>query len=72
MGIPPINFSFKTTGDGRALIAWHGRVVVTLTGHKAAKFIHDSAGLAGSDPQLLLARVTGNFRHGNERPPRKK
>jgi len=43
-----------------------------LTGHRASKFIAESAHLNDPDIQLLLARVTGNFKRGNERPPRKK
>jgi hypothetical protein len=35
-----------------------------LRGGAAARFLSD---VEGGDPQELMARVTGNYRHGNER-----
>ena len=60
-------FSHKITGNGRVLIPWRGRSVVTLAGNQAVTFIQRAEGLSGQELQLLLARVTGNFKRGNER-----
>lgn len=60
-------FTFQETKDGKVLLYWHGKQVMILKGSHAQKFL---AGIASSDPaqaQLLMARVTGNFKHGNER-----
>ncbi|WP_162865531.1 hypothetical protein [Deinococcus wulumuqiensis] len=41
--------------------------VSTLTGQEAQKFLARIAGLGDHDAQLLMARLTGNFKRGNER-----
>lgn len=67
-----MDFSYQQTKDGRVRIAWNGRVVVTLSGTKAARFLASADGADGDALQLLMARVTGNFKRGNERNPRAK
>jgi len=60
-------FSFRETADGRVMIAWNGRPARTLTGARAGRFL---AAVADTDParrKLEMARVTGNFKRGNER-----
>lgn len=47
----------------------HGRVATTLRGRAAAAFL--AALERGEEPQLLMARVTGNYRRGNERVARR-
>jgi len=39
-----------------------------LRGDKAIKFVQDAE---SSDEQLLMARLTGNYKHGNERQRRR-
>ena len=41
--------------------------MTTLSGKKSEKFISDIAGLEGKDLQLVMTKVTGNFKQGNER-----
>jgi hypothetical protein len=60
-------FTYGTTADGRVLISWRGRIVTTLAGAKAARFLAQAEGVGGEAEQLLLARATGNFKRGNER-----
>ena len=59
-------FDYRITKDGKVFISWNNRPVVTLAGPKAASFVEQIDGLDEADAQLLLARVTGNFRRGNE------
>jgi hypothetical protein len=60
-------FSYRSTKDGRVLISWEGRDVVTLTGASAETF-RDAAERGDAEAaQLLMARATGNFKRGNER-----
>ncbi len=61
-------FSYRVTKDGKVMIAWRGKHVVTLKGMKAQKFIRQIDGLEPHDAQLVMARATGNFKRGNERP----
>ncbi len=62
-------FAYRLAQDGRVLISWRGKLVVTVAGPAAAKL---RARLDGADPeavQLALAKATGNFKRGNERRP---
>ena len=60
-------FSYRETADGKVMIDWNGRRATVLTGAKAGRFL---AAVEGADPhrrQIEMARVTGNFKRGNER-----
>ncbi len=46
------------------VIHHHGRIATVLRGRKAIDFLGEA--VAGDD-QELMARVTGNYKHGNER-----
>jgi len=65
-------FSCKVTKDGKVFVSWHGKRVAVLCGDKAAEFIADIADAEGKDAQLIMARVTGNFKRGNEKPVRRR
>jgi hypothetical protein len=60
-------FSYRVTKDGVVHISWHNKLVKTLKGRQAQQFAAKIAGLEGKEAQLLMARATGNFKHGNER-----
>jgi hypothetical protein len=62
MGTPE-GFEYAENADGSVVITHHGRVATTLRGQRAAEFLAE----VDADPQGLMARVTGNYRHGNER-----
>ena len=59
----PSGFEFTVHGD-RVEIRHHGRSAATLRKSAAVKFLED---VERGDPQQLMARVTGNYRRGNER-----
>ncbi len=63
-----MTFAWRATKDGRVRISWQGRVVTTLAGARAARFLREIEGADVEGEQLLLARATGNFKRGNERP----
>ena len=61
-------FSYVTRADGTILVRYRGAPVSLLRGRAADRF---STRVDGADPaaaQQLMARVTGNFKRGNERP----
>jgi hypothetical protein len=60
-------FSFREAKDGRVMLYWHDKHVKTLAGSEAQKFLKKIAALAGKEAQLVMAKATGNFKHGNER-----
>lgn len=62
----PSGFEFVERGSD-VVITHHGRVATTLRGARAAAFLED---VEAGDPQELMARVTGNYKRGNERQSR--
>lgn len=60
-------FDFQITKDGRVLIYWDNRLIMTLKGQAATKLITKLDGADETAIQLALAKVTGHFKHGNER-----
>lgn len=59
----PSGFVFTVRGE-RVEIRHNGRLAATLRGSAASKFL---AEVERGDPQHLMARVTGNYKRGNER-----
>jgi hypothetical protein len=60
-------FSYRAGGGDKVLISWHGKQVTILKGKEARRFLDRIAPLSGKDAQLVMAKVTGNFKRGNER-----
>ncbi|RFU82424.1 hypothetical protein DY218_32875 [Streptomyces triticagri] len=63
----PGGFSYEQFGDGSVVITHQGRTAGTLRGARADKFL---AEVASGDAQLVMARWTGAYKHGNERMAR--
>jgi hypothetical protein len=57
-------FRFEQRAGGVVVITHRGRLASTLRGERAATFL---AEVAAGDPQLVMARWTGNYKRGNER-----
>lgn len=53
--------------SGEFIIFHNGRKATTLRGTKAADFSCDLKQLSFSELQQLMARLTGNYKRGNER-----
>lgn len=60
-------FSYRQQKDGRVVVSWYGRPVTTLAGKDAERFLARVEGADDHAAQLVMARVTGNFKRGNER-----
>lgn len=56
-------FEYVRRGDD-VVILHHGTRAATLRGARAAEFLER---VRSEDPQLLMAKLTGNYRRGNER-----
>lgn len=67
----PEGFAFSRTKDGRVRIARDGRVVTTLAGEEARRFLARVDHASDAVAQEQMARATGNYKHGNERRPRR-
>jgi hypothetical protein len=62
-------FSYQSSKDEKVFIGWRGRRVMTLRGAEARRFLNRVSSLDRRAAQLLMARITGNFKRGNDRPP---
>ena len=60
-------FSYSISKDNKVFISYEGKQVTTLNGKNAEKFIAKIDGAVGKDTQLIMAKVTGNFKRGNEK-----
>jgi hypothetical protein len=60
-------FSYRVSGEGKVFISWQGRQVMILKDKEARRFLDRVAGLDGEQIQLAMAKITGNFKRGNER-----
>jgi hypothetical protein len=60
-------FDYEITKDGLVLLYWGNKHVKTLADKAAQKFSKQIEALSDSDAQLVMAKLTGNFKRGNER-----
>ena len=58
-------FSYRESKD-KVFIFWYKKQVMILKGQQARKFIDKIAHLNGKAAQLVMAKITGHFKHGNE------
>lgn len=61
-------FTYREGKDNKVFIFWYGKQVKILKGKAAQKFLAKIAGLSHKEAQLVMAKATGNFKRGNERP----
>lgn len=59
-------FAYRATKNGTVFISWHGKTVTTLRGKPADRFLASVQNLDDQGAQLLMAKATGHFKHGNE------
>lgn len=60
-------FSWKKGKDNKVFIFFNGKQIMILKEQKAQKLIEDLLESDLEEEQYLLARVTGNFKRGNEK-----
>lgn len=48
-------------------IYWKGKQVTILSGKASDKFLNAIEGKDHKNTQLVMAKITGNFKHGNEK-----
>jgi len=62
-----LGFSFRPTKDGDVTIFRSGSTVTLLRGDSARSFLTEMREASFPDQQQLMARITGNYKRGNER-----
>ena len=60
-------FSYRKFKNGNVSISWYEKEVMLLKGVRAEKFLAQIDGKTESETQLAMAKITGNFKRGNER-----
>lgn len=61
-------FNFRVTKDNTVFLDYYGRQVKILKGTEAEKFLKRIRGAQNTtEAQLVMAKITGNFKRGNER-----
>ena len=60
-------FSYRQYKNGNVSVFWKEREVTILKGKSAAKFSSQIENANEFDAQMIMAKITGNFKHGNER-----
>lgn len=59
-------FTFRETKDGKVFLYWQGKQIMILKEKHAESFLKKIANVTEEQAQLLMAKVTGNFKRGNE------
>ena len=60
-------FTYQASKEKKVFIYWRGKQVKVLKGKEAQVFIDKITDLDHNGAQLVMAKVTGNFKRGNER-----
>lgn len=60
-------FSWKKVKDNKLFIYFNGKEVMILKGQKSQKLLEELFDSNEEEEQYLLARITGNFKRGNEK-----
>lgn len=61
-------FSFRRTKDHTIFVDYYGKQVKILKGTEAEKFLKRmNSSESEMAKQLIMAKITGNFKRGNER-----
>lgn len=62
-----LGFTYRIRKNGEVEIFHRGRLASTLRGNDAEDFKLEAGEEDSAEAQQLMARVTGNYKHGNER-----
>ena len=64
-------FEYSILKDNKVQISFHHKTVMMLKGSAAMDLIKKLEKADGLEKQLILAKVTGNFKRGNEKISKK-
>ena len=67
MALEDAPFSYQATKSGLVQISYKGKVVTRLKGKAAQQFLERADYADSQQQQMVMAKATGHFKHGNER-----
>lgn len=62
-----LGFTWQRMKNGDVRVLHHGKLASTLRGRDAAEFLAEADEADDAAMQQSMARLTGNYKHGNER-----
>ena len=62
-----LGFTFQLRKSGEVILYHEERLATTLRGTQATRFLAQIDGISPAEGQQLMARLTGNYKRGNER-----
>ena len=62
-----LGFTYRSRKSGEVQVLHRGTLASTLRGTEAQEFLGEVSSCSPADAQQLMARITGNYKHGNER-----
>lgn len=65
-------FSYKVLKDNKIFIYWNDKQVSILKGQESERFLSKMQNADIKEAQLIMAKITGNFKHGNEKDNKNK
>lgn len=65
-------FSYRTYKNGNVSISFNNQEVKILKGKIAERFLSQIESKSEFEEQLAMAKITGNFKRGNEREAKQK
>ena len=63
-------FDYRVGKDGKVFLSWEGKQVKIVKGKEAEKLLRKLEAATEKEAQLIMAKLTGNFKRGNERAGR--
>ena len=60
-------FTYRVLKDKKVFIAWYGKQVMILKGKESERFLAKIENADELEAQLIMAKITGNFKRGNEK-----
>lgn len=60
-------FSYRISKDKKVFISWHGKQVMILNCKESEKILAKIRNADELKAQLIMAKITGNFKRGNEK-----
>jgi len=62
-----LGFEYRSRKSGEVEIRHNGRLATILRGSDAAEFLAEADDSSDAELQQMMARLTGNYKRGNER-----
>ena len=62
-----LGFTFRECKSGEVQVLHRGALASTLRGAEAQEFLAEVSSCSPAELQQLMARITGNYKRGNER-----